>query len=577
MPHRSFFINITVAVLLFSISARSQEPTTSRGLDEAATAAMRKKATDLLESVAGQVNSLRSAENRARIGSNVAELLWSHDEKRARSLFTAVEEDIIAGFIGTDPDDARRNHTLMVFGQLRRDTLHRIAKHDPNLALAFLRATRPPTHIQMPPQITEGEKTLELRLASQIASENPQLALKLARQSLAKGFSPGLITVLSQLKEKDKDAAASFYKEIVDKFKSVNLALDPRATGIAVDLTGSFQPPEADEMVYRDLLGLLLTSALANGCAEAADDFPPQICLEIGSLVSKMENYFPARVGPLRRWAGRGNSHDGPAPEVWEEIREVILEGTVNEILALAVKYPDMQRQVYWAAVRKAEDSGDVARARQIASDFPDQEQRGYMLAQIDRDQMWKSMNAEKLAQIQQQVSGFRTNEERINFLLQMASQVGGSDRKTALGFLNQAAEIINSIKPGKTQLGGQIRLAMMYCSLQSDRGFTIMESLLPKLNELVTAAAALDGVENNYLRDGEWNMTGEGVVGGLLTNLAQNAGHFAALDFERSVSLAGQFERLELRLMAQLKLAQGVLAQRTYSVSTLKRTADTR
>ena len=83
----------------------------------------------------------------------------------------------------------------------------------------------------------------------------------------------------------------------------------------------------------------------------------------------------------------------------------------------------------------------------------------------------------------------------------------------------------------------------------------------MPKLNELVASAAALDGFENNYLRDGEWNMTGEGAVGGLLTALAQNAGYFAGFDFDRSVTLANQFERSELRLMAELKIAQSILA----------------
>jgi hypothetical protein len=101
----------------------------------------------------------------------------------------------------------------------------------------------------------------------------------------------------------------------------------------------------------------------------------------------------------------------------------------------------------------------------------------------------------------------------------------------------------------------------MMYCSLKSDRGFTIIESLIPRFNELVAASATLDGFSHNYLRDGEWNMSGEGEVGRLLNAVAQNAGFFAALDFDRSVNLAGQMERPELRLMAKLKIAQGVLA----------------
>ena len=111
--------------------------------------------------------------------------------------------------------------------------------------------------------------------------------------------------------------------------------------------------------------------------------------------------------------------------------------------------------------------------------------------------------------------------------------------------------------------------MAALYCSVKSDRGFVIVESLMPKLNELVTAAAALDDIDNNYLRDGEWNMTAEGGVGGLLNSLAQNAVYFAEMDFDRSVALARQFERPELRLMAELRLAQSILAKQPKLVST--------
>jgi hypothetical protein len=90
-----------------------------------------------------------------------------------------------------------------------------------------------------------------------------------------------------------------------------------------------------------------------------------------------------------------------------------------------------------------------------------------------------------------------------------------------------------------------------------------MMETMMPKLNELVTAAAKLDGYENNYLRDGEWNMSREGTLGSLLTGSSENAPYFAGCDFDRAVSIAGQFERPEIRLMAQVKLAQGILAGR--------------
>ncbi len=95
---------------------------------------------------------------------------------------------------------------------------------------------------------------------------------------------------------------------------------------------------------------------------------------------------------------------------------------------------------------------------------------------------------------------------------------------------------------------------------MKSDRCFTMMESLVRKMNKLVAAATELYLFDNLYLRNGEWNMTAEGGVGSLLTGMAQNAVYFALYDFDRAVVLAEQFERREIRMMAQLKLAQGLL-----------------
>jgi hypothetical protein len=126
---------------------------------------------------------------------------------------------------------------------------------------------------------------------------------------------------------------------------------------------------------------------------------------------------------------------------------------------------------------------------------------------------------------------------------------------------LNQAEQLLAASRPGKAQVENQIALAMLYCMLKSDRGFAIMEGLMPRLNEMVAAAAALDGFDNNYLRDGEWTMTSAGGVGSILTELAQGAGYFANLDLDRSITLASQLERPELRLMAKSKIAQALLS----------------
>ncbi len=560
MSHRCVFTSSVILVLLFSFPAHSQVSDPQRVMDENAAAATRKKAIDLLKSVASQVDSLRSVENRARIGSNLAGSLWKHDEKLARRILAAVEQEIKTGFSDTDPDQAAHFHRLRVFNYLRHNTIERIAKHDPDLALDFLRATRLPTDAVPHYRMVDRDKPLEMRLAGQIAAKNPQLALKLGRESLADGFSQDLLSLVAQLGAKDKEASLTLYREIVDKLKGANLPQDRAATSIALGLVRSFRPPFADELVYRDLIGMLVTSALASGCADAPAFELPQICHALGSVFSQVEKYYGPRTAALKRLADESQGSADSSSEVWPRVRGIIDEGTVDEILALREEYPSWQGQIYWGAMMKAQALGDGMRARQIASECPNEELRREMLARLDHDQMWNSVNPEKLTRLQQRLSTMVHNEERVYLLVSTAKRIGSNDRKAALELLSQAGQILDSAKPGKTQLEGQIHLAMAYCSLKSNRGFAIMESLIPKLNELVTAAATLNGLENNYLSDGEWNMTGAGVLGGYLTVLAQNAGYFAELDFERSVTLANQFERPEIRLMAQLKIAQAIL-----------------
>jgi len=561
MSHRTLLISVVMVLLAFS-SARPQEPGPVRGSEDSAAAAMRKKAIGLLESVAEQLGSLRSAENRARIGSNVADSLWDHDQKRSRSIFVAIEEDLKAGFADADPDNPAHRQTLMVFGQLRREIIDRIAKRDPEFALEFLQATVPPMESQSRPlyEMRDYENNLSLRLARQTAARNPQVALKLGRQTLARGLSRDLLGVLYQLQRTDENASRALHRDIVEKLKTTNLLHNWMELELAVQLVRSFQPPQADEEVYRDLMDVLLTTALANGCGNAERSEDQGLCYMVGSVFSRIAKYYPARAAPLKRLAGDAHEMDAQVSEGGFQINEVIQNGTINEILSLRTRYPDQQVQIFWGAMQKALNSGEVAIARQIAADVPDPELRKSMLAQIDREQVRTSMNAERMALLQQELGRLRRDEERIPLLLFAASSIGESDRKVALGLLNQAAEIVNSIKSAKTQLEGQLHLAIAYCNLNSDRGFTIMESLVARLNELVAAATTLGGLENNYFSDGEWNMSSGGVVGALLTRLAHNAGSFARMDFDRSVALANQFDRYEIRLMAQLKIAQSIL-----------------
>ena len=193
------------------------------------------------------------------------------------------------------------------------------------------------------------------------------------------------------------------------------------------------------------------------------------------------------------------------------------------------------------------------------------------ILTELDRRLKSSSVDEKKLAEIESGLKELKRPIERVHHLLSYAEGHWSYDRNTPLKLIKQATDIVDMMKPGKEQVEAQIAVALAYCLLKNDRGFAIMESLMPKLNELVDASMKLDGYETRYVRDGEWNMSANGNIGVMLTNLSESAGKFAWADFDRAVSLSAQFDRTEIRLMAQVKLAQAVLSEPPRSMVDLR------
>ena len=546
---------IIIVLVLCSAYAHAQTPAQTPELNKE----LRAKAFNLLESAAGEVSVLQSAENRARIAANIMESLWTHDEKRARSLLVFIENDIKQALNSDDPLKPKDPHRFQVFLKLRADTIDRIAKYDPELALAFLKSTELTTQQRLPNHLAEYNRNLELRLAKKIGANNPEMALKIARESLRRGLSDDLLMVLRQLNKKHKEHAATLYKEIVSKVKDVNLQNHWQNKNFVQRLTLSFTPPEADAATFQELLSLLLTKAMDAGCRKREREHHDLVYF-CRWIVSSIPPAYRAdgRVAELSHWA----SHERTMPDGYYELDIVAENGSVDEVLKLRDKYPQFQDNINGRAFELAVSAGDLAKARDIAKSTTNAELQKAMIERLDADgENAKAFNEKLMSDLQRGLNEQLRPEERLMMLISVADRIAATDRDTALKLLNQASEVADTLQPAWQQAEAQMGIAMMYCRSKSDRCFQVMGMLVPKLNQLVDAAARLDGFETQYLRDGEWNMSANGRVGQLLTTLADHAGYFAWSDFDRAVSLSSQFERIEIRLMAQVKLAQSALA----------------
>src|SRR5688572_4451235 len=547
---RSSCLAVLVTLLLSFSFTHAQETTAKDNNAE-----LRQKAFKLLESLAGQLGSLQSAVNRARIGSNIAGSLWPHDEQRARALFALVAEDIKLG-LQPQENDPNREHTFGIFLKLREDTAERIAQGDPELALSFLQKTEPVSDTPLRPEVVQKEQSMKLRLARRVATKNPEVAVKLARQSLESGLSRDILTLLIRVSSKDKQQAQALHRDIVDKLRGADITKYYPAWDFTQNLLRYFTPPAADDVTYREAVNLVINRALAEGCNNpkpAEHNQRASFCIDVGALLPYIEKYSPSQAGRLKHWMPEQQPRGfADITHAYAELTELTENGTVDEILGLRSKHADaeFQREIHRRAIQKAEQLGDSERARRIASDSGEAIQPNHIPAE---------QIATELEKMQKALPELPTGEQ-ITTLLGAGLFVATQDRPTALKLLKQADSLVYALPPGRDQTRNQIMLAMAYCFAKDDRAFTIIESVLPNLNELIAAGAKLDGYDTRYLRDGEWNMTGRGTVGNMLTRLSEGAAFFAWCDFDRAVTLTTQFERGEIRMMAQLKLAQGIL-----------------
>jgi hypothetical protein len=556
---RSLLICV-ILICAYSLPSDAQQTKPLKS-DSEADKILQGKAFELLESLADQLANLRSAENRARLGSNIADSLWTHDEQRARQLFAGVEEDIKLGYEQSgDPADPNAVHTMMVFLNLRSDTIERIAKHDVAFALTFLKATALSKDKLLPYGAAESERALEVRLAQQLAAVDPDVALKFGRQSLERGFPPELMLVLKQLNRGHQEQARLLHKDIVSKLGTVDLATDWSALNLALTLARTFTPPSAEDSTFRELINIFIKNAAAKKCDKRDPEETWSFCYQIGPLMAQLQ-----KIDPRAQKFAHVDDEDSRPYELqagMDELNSLEETASAEETLALLTKYPSLAVEIQSQALRKARRAGDVELQRKIVADFKgDPEARADLEAQIKRDELWSSVDEEKLIEIQRKAASLPRVMERLEYLFTAAARISQTNRPAALKLLEELGAQAETLKPGRERLQVQMGLALSYCSLNSDRGLSMMASVVPKLNELVDAAAKLDGFDINYLRDGEWNMSGEGTIGSVLTVLAQNANYFAYCDFDRSVQMAAQFERAEIRMMAQLKLAQGILA----------------
>ena len=575
-------INSSILLLLISIAGVAQSPPASQQKKDTEEVekkeAVEKKALLMVDEIIKEIASLKLPDNRIRLLALTADVLWEKDEKRARVLFKQAINEFAVITEASRPrlaDPVKESQAFMIIQshwQLRQEVLQIIARRSPSLARDFLRVTKFSF-----PQAEQyyNEAQWELNLASQVVTSEPRQALEIAEENLEKELSQELVSLYFKLKEKDGEAAEKLLNGIMKKLRAADLSASYGSAGVALLLLQTGIHPEAkaqpalDERIIRELIDLLAAAALREG-DDSLDsnngydgDGRPTLLMQLQSIMGDVEKYAPARATALKKRIGELSKRIRPEQKALQELEEAMVSGDVETMVKAADKSPEEYREkIYQQAIQKAMEDGDTDRARQIISEHISEPRRTALLTDVDRRSIWLEAERGKLGEVKHRLSEVLP-EERAGLLAQTAAAaIGKADKKAVIELLEEARSLLGAQAANASEFHTLLDIARNYARVDPVKSFEIIEPAVDHLNTLIAAASVLDGFEyGRNFREGELISQGTSILFGLVFQCAKDTAELARADFDRAKAVADRFQRNEVRLMARLYVAQGVLA----------------
>jgi hypothetical protein len=541
----------------------------------------------LVEEIAGAAPGLKLPENRSYILAAAADLLWEHNEPHARNLFWDALNTLNLMNSGSQvtkgakPSEKERQQNFTQYFalfRLRQELLQRVARHDPQLALDMLRSSRQ-APLEPVAWMRDGfappdDRSLEQQIATEAAARDPQKALQLARESLAKGFSYQLIPLLFRLNQKNAEMGTKFAGEIISKLRGRNLATDLQGSSIAVSLltfsriptgptltkpSGAFQALTLAEEQRRELVELITNAALT-------ESGNANLLYALSGILPEVKEFAPERVALVQKKLAAFNQTLTKEQRISDEYNSLTRNGTPEELLKLADTVSDndrgwMQQQaVVMAAMKGRADSFREF----INTEISDESRRKSLLDALDTEQINIALEKSDTEELQKLLPKIRHKEERARVMSELAitlEKKGKHDE--ALTLLNEAQTLIKTGFENDTQTYALLALVGAYALVEPAKAFGIIERTVDRANDEMAKLVLLDKfISTGIIKKGELSMQHSAMIpiDFAVFKYGKSVAALANADFDRTRAAADRFERIELRLMARLLLAQALL-----------------
>jgi hypothetical protein len=545
---------------------------------------LEKKTLALLNDIASDAWTLKLPENRIFVMTSAADLLWKFDEKRARSLYW----DAINSLNLLTPPARRSSENLSkdekfkirqsywsVFG-LRRSLLRQVAKRDAQLALEMLRATRqaPPRELK-PGNYFPDDRQLEQDIATAVAARDPAHALQLARESLGKGITLELLNLIQQLNEKDSGKASEFAGEVISKLRLSNVASDFRSSTVAVQLLQYSRMPDRDDSLARlaavskilrlsddqkrELVEIVTNAALSTSANS-------NLLFDVPQVMPEIRQFFPERLDALeQKWAAFNQTLNKQEQNL-NALNDLIRRGNSEEIVRRAAGESERERlPLYQQAAIIAVARGTTDSFRDLVSkEIKDEDDQHKILDLVDAEQISTAAGRKQIDELKKLLPKIRRNEERARAMIETALLLKekGEDAEAAT-LLDEAAELIKPDLKSETQTNALLTLLSAYALIDPPKAFALAERTIDRANSQISLLLLVDRVvSSGAVKKSEIILDQAGIMplDFLIFKYGKGVAVLAAADFNRTKALADRFDRYELRILARLLVAKGIL-----------------
>jgi hypothetical protein len=581
---------LTIGLVLLFIAAsrpvRAQDSSAVGKTETAGDGKIEERIYALLEDASAKAQTLRLAENRVRFQTAAACLLWPRDESRARAIINESMSTLAALIAGADRSDPQFASQAQTYTILRFEIVRMVAARDAKLALTFLRETRqarPTNAYAAATRAPDQELALELTLAAEIVATDAKVAARIAEESLKDGAAAELLNVLGRLSAADREEATRLATNTIRRLQSEDLSTDGEAVVVAVGLlnmthtsgesltanserTGSDAPPNArgsitiDEQTRRDLVNSIAAGAAATPASRMNNAH--LLFNSLPAIMPEVERYAPGQLAAIRAKSEAFKRSLDPSTRAWQKYEGLRQQGSADALLEAAAKAPpEVGDELYADAAFKVLDGDDPERARQIINNISDPQRRALKSKMLEQQLLERSLLRGKLENAGQRLPPNATVEERVSNLLYL-STLATQRKETGLArrFLSEALGLVGGRVQNGFQFSSQLQIARAFSVIEPKQSFAILDDLADQLNDLLAAAATVDGFGPDCFKDGELKPFAGNMWGELVKQFGEELAALAPGDFERAVSIAQKFQKDEVRVFVSLRIAERVL-----------------